>query len=120
MSEAIQPQQYGTPDLVRRRQTSRAVSLDCVTSLVFDRIGDVDRGIAEEIVGRIAVYATPKGWLYLDVVRALIVEADPKPHVMVPTMLKRAITEVLHRMRENSVMLPASAGSKPFISRRDN
>ncbi|GAB3586977.1 hypothetical protein APE01nite_23990 [Acetobacter peroxydans] len=88
--------------------------------MVFDRIGDVDRGIAEEIVGRIAVYATPKGWLYLDVVRALIVEADPKPHVMVPTMLKRAITEVLHRMQENSVMLPASAGSKPFISRSDN
>lgn len=110
MGEATQPQRDGATGLVCRRQASRAVSVDCVNSLVFERIGDVDSEVAEKTVDRIAVHATPEGWLYLDVARALIVEADPEPHVMVPTMLKKSITEVLHRMREGSVLLPASAG----------
>ena len=119
MDEATQPQRDGATGLVCRRQASRAVSVDCVNSLVFERIGDVDSGVSGKIVDRIAVHATPEGWLYLDVARALIVEADPKPHLMIPTMLKKSITEVLHRMREGSLLLPASGEGGPDTSRCD-
>lgn len=93
--------------LVQRRQPSKAVSIDEVSSLVASGIARLDDAVSKTIVAHIRAAATPQGFVYLDTARSVIVEADPKRQLMIPSLLKRAISGVLHQLAETAVIVPA-------------
>lgn len=97
----------GEPDLTPRRQASRVITSDCVNGLVRSLMRVVDQEVADEVVSQISAKATPNGWLYLDVAVALIIASNPRRHLMIPSRLQKAITEVLHKTKEQSILFPA-------------
>ncbi|WP_183116707.1 hypothetical protein [Gluconacetobacter diazotrophicus] len=102
-----QPGQDIVTGLMQRRQPSRAVSIDEVCSLVASRIGSVEDEVAKTIVARIKAAATPQGFVYLDTARSVIVEADPRRALMIPSLLKKAISGVLHQLAATASLVPA-------------